>query len=827
MKLLSKVKSYFYTQRTRGHVRAESGRSMVEMLGVLVIIGVITVGAMVGYRYAMERIITNSIITGIRARAVVIGQQRVLGQPLNLNEFHPDTEKDLIYGHFEVKVFEDYYEDGSGYQALKVYTIPKRVCEKIQDTEFPDDHITLVNGTEMGNTPLPCIPDGPTDDTGGITDAGDYFTAEYHNTVTFVFMNLEDAECESSDQCAPCQSCVDGICTPDENGMRCGGTAGGCCVGGRCLPPGSQECTCIVSYNDPTGKAYACCLQGYTEGTKEWTCCLNPNDLVCQPPVDKCAGVTCGDCMRCDSDTGTCVLDATQNGQACGSDECSVCENGTCQNKTTQRTLCNGTKENCCPLTATCTDETNCVKECTTNEDCGFCEACTDDGQCVSNGIEYITKCDGTQEACCTWGGMATCESPTDCRCAEGETWDDSPEAKASGKGTSEGACCPAEWTWNNGECCRTIQNHWTGKQTEGCCTSFGGTWYKTSDGTWSCCGVHGAGVWACPKCLNVTCPDCGKCDEKTGYCVTDEDQIGTPCGTTGCSVCDHGGACVDQRVEITTCNGDTKQCCPLNGNTCTNETNCPTDKCTTDTDCTSGCCCSDGTCSDTCCNKCQDVQCGVCEECNPSTGKCIDKHVDTLNCDGTTSKCCPLNGNTCEDETNCPITCAENEILCDGKCITGCCYSDLPKEGEDYYGCYTKCDDTTHQWTTEENVRWCPKSKTCAAGCCEMGISTCCQNAKLDVCIAPFAIYRCVNHTLLTISVGECTTVPQGYQPYYEWGSFTCVAPHKVQLSGKAFYESSSSTTGSNTCGGSGYNHDTSSQIVDDGSVEVPSLYR
>ena len=73
-------------------------------------------------------------------------------------------------------------------------------------------------------------------------------------------------------------------------------------------------------------------------------------------------------------------------------------------------------------------------------------------------------------------------------------------------------------------------------------------------------------------------------------------------------------------------------------------------------------------------------------------------------------------------------------------------------------------------------------------------------------------------------MSGGECTTVPQGYGVIYEWGNTKCVAPHKVQLNNKAFYESSSSTTGSDNC--AGYNRDTSFQIVDDGSVEVPSLY-
>ena len=75
----------------------ETGRSMVEMLGVLAIIGVLTVASFWGYRFALDIIMANSIVTGVRARSVVIGQQRVLGIPLNLHEFIEDgQEKDLI-----------------------------------------------------------------------------------------------------------------------------------------------------------------------------------------------------------------------------------------------------------------------------------------------------------------------------------------------------------------------------------------------------------------------------------------------------------------------------------------------------------------------------------------------------------------------------------------------------------------------------------------------------------------------------------------------------------------------------------------------------------
>lgn len=46
--------------------KKESGRSMLEMLGVLAIIGVLSVGAVAGYRYAMRRIEVNKILDVFR-----------------------------------------------------------------------------------------------------------------------------------------------------------------------------------------------------------------------------------------------------------------------------------------------------------------------------------------------------------------------------------------------------------------------------------------------------------------------------------------------------------------------------------------------------------------------------------------------------------------------------------------------------------------------------------------------------------------------------------------------------------------------------------------
>ena len=80
----------------------EWGRSMVEILGVLAIMGVLAMTGLWIFRYAMHRYYANEIINGVQARSVIIGQQRVLEHALDLSEFHPGEDRDLILGRFEI-----------------------------------------------------------------------------------------------------------------------------------------------------------------------------------------------------------------------------------------------------------------------------------------------------------------------------------------------------------------------------------------------------------------------------------------------------------------------------------------------------------------------------------------------------------------------------------------------------------------------------------------------------------------------------------------------------------------------------------------------------
>ncbi len=54
---------------------SQSGRSMVEMLGVLAIIGVLSVGGIAGYKMAMNKHRANEILQGASMRAMVVSAQ--------------------------------------------------------------------------------------------------------------------------------------------------------------------------------------------------------------------------------------------------------------------------------------------------------------------------------------------------------------------------------------------------------------------------------------------------------------------------------------------------------------------------------------------------------------------------------------------------------------------------------------------------------------------------------------------------------------------------------------------------------------------------------
>ncbi len=77
----------------------ESGRSMVDMLGVLAIMGILAVGGISGYRFAMDKYRAASLITEVGKRAVVYSQQRLMGRELSDEEFQDDRVAGYDFEH--------------------------------------------------------------------------------------------------------------------------------------------------------------------------------------------------------------------------------------------------------------------------------------------------------------------------------------------------------------------------------------------------------------------------------------------------------------------------------------------------------------------------------------------------------------------------------------------------------------------------------------------------------------------------------------------------------------------------------------------------------
>ena len=72
----------------------ESGRSMVEMLGVLAVVGVLSIGGIAGYKMAMEQIETNNIYNFFRELELAI-------RHLNQTAVHED---EFLYSDVEMEV---------------------------------------------------------------------------------------------------------------------------------------------------------------------------------------------------------------------------------------------------------------------------------------------------------------------------------------------------------------------------------------------------------------------------------------------------------------------------------------------------------------------------------------------------------------------------------------------------------------------------------------------------------------------------------------------------------------------------------------------------
>ncbi|MBR4927538.1 MAG: hypothetical protein IKY98_04340 [Alphaproteobacteria bacterium] len=195
----------------------ESGRSMVEMLGVLAIVGVLSIGGIMGYSYAMDKYRANIIINEINLRTIDLIRQGHQKQELSLNDWEP------LSTEYEIK------EIGwttDNYIYIDIDGFSKQVCKMVHDSFIQQNHIiqidinavkAMTNELCSDNNLITLYLDTSTNRPscwgGNCFDGG---------------LNDETLACSTNDDCPECLACTGGICSGWESNVACGDGTGLC-----------------------------------------------------------------------------------------------------------------------------------------------------------------------------------------------------------------------------------------------------------------------------------------------------------------------------------------------------------------------------------------------------------------------------------------------------------------------------------------------------------------------------------------------------------------------------------------------------------------------
>ena len=90
----AKIFKFVTNRRVQRKVQKEQGRSMVEMLGVLAIIGVLSIGGIAGYTMAMNRYKANQILD-LASKLSVMAQTGYTSNPDNWEGISEDSFSEL------------------------------------------------------------------------------------------------------------------------------------------------------------------------------------------------------------------------------------------------------------------------------------------------------------------------------------------------------------------------------------------------------------------------------------------------------------------------------------------------------------------------------------------------------------------------------------------------------------------------------------------------------------------------------------------------------------------------------------------------------------
>ena len=236
----------------------ESGRSMVEMLGVLAVMGILTIGGIAGFNYAMDKSKANDILDGVNKRAIALSSYLMLGT--NISATTLDAEFSNHIGDAAVALSPV----GAGFK-MTVSGLTDSVCDQV-----------LTNGLKMASE----ITLGEAK----IWNKGvksDHTCADSDNTISFSFNaalngTLSATEAtpagpkggECTETCSGGATCVNGYCecpkgtmwNPRDdlgNGWCIQATSGECMRNSDCE---NSDQYCEIHTSDCDMEAYGKCV---------------------------------------------------------------------------------------------------------------------------------------------------------------------------------------------------------------------------------------------------------------------------------------------------------------------------------------------------------------------------------------------------------------------------------------------------------------------------------------------------------------------------------------------------------------------------------------
>ena len=247
---------------------AQAGRSMIEMLGVLAIIGVLTIGGLMGYRYAMNKHKANTILNDVSLAMADLTVQDPDGGAIARQAvaFNPDSG---------LAMESERTEDGNN--IVYVNGVAKAVCQILIQIKPTDAYENIYDG-----------------DLNALTSCSD------NQTMAFGSKDSGEPpvtkECDTNADCAADQICLDGQCVDK--------------------PEPTDPCEDVECFNGGTCNEGSCdCIDGYT-GTN---CEIEPDCNDSKP---------CTSPKQCENYICVCPKIAnckTLNNSTC---ECNKCEDG-------------------------------------------------------------------------------------------------------------------------------------------------------------------------------------------------------------------------------------------------------------------------------------------------------------------------------------------------------------------------------------------------------------------------------------------------------------------------------------------------------------------